>query len=45
MTESQAAEMVKDMIRDCHEEAEAVHPDGDTSYGSMLIEVIRLACT
>jgi hypothetical protein len=37
MTESQAATMVKDMVRDCIEEADPV-PGGDTSYGSMLIE-------
>lgn len=38
MTESSAAVMLKDVIKDCMQEAEPVHPGGDTSYGSMLIE-------
>lgn len=38
MTESQAALMIKDAIRDCIEDAEPAGPDGDTSHGSMLIE-------
>lgn len=38
MTDSAAAVMVKDMIRDCLEEAEPAHPGGDVFYGSMHID-------
>jgi hypothetical protein len=42
MTETSAALMWADTIKDCVSEAEPVHPGGDTSCGSMLIEG---ACT